>query len=67
MATTEKIVEFIVGIISFLCFVYVLYSAWTSAAPTGTKLIWTILALIPGLNILTAIAYYFLGPKSVRA
>ena len=55
--------EFIGAIISFLCFLYVVISAWKSGAPTGTKVIWTILALIPGLNVLTAIAYFFLGPK----
>ena len=55
--------EFVVGIISFLCFLYVIINAWGSAAEILTKIIWTVVALIPGLNIITAIVYYFIGPK----
>ena len=58
--------EFILAIISFVCFLYVIISAWKSVAPTGTKVIWTILALIPGFNIITAIGYKFLGPEKRR-
>lgn len=58
--------EFIIGLISVICFFYVIISAWKSGAPGGTKIIWTILALIPGLNIITAIAYKFLGPDKRR-
>ena len=48
------------GIISIICFLYVIIGAWTKGLSLLSSIIWTILALIPGANILTAIAFFFL-------
>ena len=48
------------GIISLVCFLYVIIGAWTKGLSLISSIIWTVLALIPGFNIITAIAFFFL-------
>ena len=55
--------EFIVGIIALICAIYVIINVWGSAASTLAKVLWTLAAIF--FSILTAIVYFFIGPKSV--
>lgn len=49
--------------VGVVCAAWVIYDAWTQQKKmgTGTKLIWTVLALL--FSILTAIIYYFMVKK----
>ena len=57
--------EFIIGLIALVCAIYVIINVWGSSATTLAKLVWTLAAIF--FSIITAIVYYFIGPKSVRA
>jgi|GEM_PF-5614480 len=54
--------EFIGAIIALICALYVIINVWGSNASTLAKLLWTFFAIVA--NILTAIIYFFIGPKS---
>ncbi|MEP1096545.1 MAG: PLDc N-terminal domain-containing protein [Cyclobacteriaceae bacterium] len=52
----------ILYVLVVVCAIWVIYDVWTKQKmSTGTKLIWTILALI--FSIITAIVYYFVKKK----
>lgn len=53
----------LIGIIALICAIWVIYDVWTNQKKmsSGTKLIWTIFAII--FNILTAIVYYLKKKK----
>ncbi len=55
--------EAIIGIIAFICAVWVIYEVWAvnTGLSTVAKVIWTISALI--FNIITAIVYYFIHKR----
>ena len=53
--------EFIFGIIALICALYVIINVWGSGESTLAKLVWTIAAIF--FSIITAIVYYFIGPK----
>ncbi|MBW2997905.1 PLDc N-terminal domain-containing protein [Candidatus Woesearchaeota archaeon] len=50
------------SIIAIICAVWVIYDVHTKQKKFSDtkKLVWTILAVLPGLNILVAILYYFI-------
>ena len=53
----------IIGIVALICAIWVIYDVWANQKKMsgGTKVLWTILALI--FSILTAIIYYFVKKK----
>ena len=53
----------IIGLVALVCAIWVIFDVWTKQKKmsTGTKLIWTIFAII--FSILTAIVYYFKKKK----
>jgi len=55
--------SFIIGIIAFICAIWVIYDVWAVNRSEGIlgKIIWTVLALM--FSILTAILYYLFGRK----
>jgi len=52
-------------VVSILCAVWVILQVWTKHKHWTPlkKIVWTILAIIPGLAILTAIVFYFMEYK----
>jgi len=50
-------------IIGIVCMIWVIYDVWAvrKSKSTGTKIVWTILAIF--FSIITAIVYYFVGRK----
>jgi len=55
----------ILGLISLICGVWVIYDvlAVNKKLSTGMKVLWIFLVLLPGINIITAIVYYFIEKK----
>lgn len=53
--------EFVIGIIAIICALYVIINVWGSGASGLAKLVWTLAAIF--FSIVTAIVYYFIGPK----
>lgn len=53
--------EIILGIIALICALYVIFSVWGSSESALVKIIWTLAAIF--FSIVTAIVYYFIGPK----
>lgn len=52
----------ILYIVMLICAIWVIYDVWVKQKmSTGTKLVWTIFALI--FSIITAIVYYFMKKK----
>jgi len=52
----------ILYVVAVICAIWVIYDVWTKQKMgTGTKLIWTIMALI--FSIITAVVYYFVKKK----
>lgn len=49
----------IIGIVALICAIWVIYDVWANQKKmaTGSKLLWTIFAII--FSIITAIVYYF--------
>jgi predicted outer membrane lipoprotein len=53
--------ENILYVIGIIAAIWVIYSEWTSSGSIGSKIIWTILAIL--FSIITAIVYYFMKKK----
>jgi len=54
----------ILWIVGLACAVWVVYDVWTRLkAKQGEKILWTVAAIIPALNIITAIVYYLVKKK----
>jgi hypothetical protein len=53
----------LLGIIAFICAVWVIYDVWvvSKTMSTGSKIIWTIFAIF--FSIITAIVYYLMKKR----
>ncbi len=51
----------ILGVVAFICAIWVIYDVWTGSKDTTTKVLWTVAAIF--FSIITAIVYYFVGKK----
>jgi hypothetical protein len=54
--------SWLLSVLVLIADVWALIKTWTSSAPMGTKVIWTLVILF--LPLLGLILWYFLGPKS---
>ena len=57
--------EFVIGIIALICALYVIINVWSSNSSGVAKVVWTLAAIF--FSIITAIVYYFIGPKRITA
>jgi len=55
--------EFLLGIIALIAFIYVAYNVWSvnHSLTTTAKVLWTVAAFF--FSIITAIAYYFIEDR----
>ena len=52
-------------IIGIVCALYVIFNVWGSTASGLVKVLWTLAAIV--FSVVTAIVYFFFGPKSATA
>lgn len=55
----------ILGLVGLIVAILVIYDIWTNQRKMSTamKVVWTILSLVLGINIIVGIVYYFLVYK----